>query len=100
MKYKVHTERDNRTGSGEDNEPNNVNCLGYFRYSVNIKADREASRLMTQRICEEFSDVFMGIGCFEVAFKLGVREEEQPIILTSTQKSSIHATATTQRGPR
>ena len=37
-------------GSGDAAIPNNVNSLDYFRSIINIKAYREDSRLMTQRI--------------------------------------------------
>ena len=53
----------------------NVNTLDYFRSSTNIMADKEASRLLTQKINNEFNAGFTGIGCFEALQAEGVRRQ-------------------------
>ena len=53
---------------------NCTNMPDYFRPSANREADKEASRILTQKIHNDFSDVFTGIGCFDGTFKLQVRE--------------------------
>ena len=68
---------DNRSDSMGINL-NNVNMLDYFRSGANIEADKEASRLIIQKIHSEFSNVFTGIGCFESTFKLRVKEDNHP----------------------
>ena len=46
----------------------------YLRSSADIEADKEASRLITQKIHCKFSDVFTRIGWFNGLFKLRVKE--------------------------
>ena len=58
---------DHRTDSGDANQ-SNVNILDCFRSSENIKADREASSIITQRFYNELTDVFTGIRCFKGTF--------------------------------
>ena len=53
---------------------NNPNMSNYFRYIANKETDKEASRLIAQKIHSKFSDVFTGIMCFKGTFKLQVRE--------------------------
>ena len=61
-----------------DINQNITNMSDYFRSSTNIEADKEASRLITQKIHSKFSDVFIGVGCFKGTFKLRVREGSCP----------------------
>ena len=53
----MHTEKGHNSGSGDTIKPSNVDMLSCFRSSANIEVDKEASRLMTQRIHNGFSDV-------------------------------------------
>ena len=52
--------------------------LHYLRSSVNIKADKEGSKSIVQRVHSELSNVLTGIGHFVDTFKLGVKEFSQP----------------------
>ena len=77
LKCKAHTLEDHKADS-RDTNISNVNILEYFRSNANIEADKEASRLITQRIHYEFINVFTGIGSFEGTFKLKVKEDSCP----------------------
>ena len=59
---------DHRSDSTDANQ-SNVNILDYFRSCAKTEAEKEASRSITQSIHSEFSDDFIGIGCFEGTFK-------------------------------
>ena len=58
----------------------NVNIVEYLMSSANTKADKEASKVIMQKIHNEFSDVFTGIGCFEGTFKFRVKEGSHPYL--------------------
>ena len=53
-KYKTHTVEDHRTDN-RDAKKGNVNILDCFRSSANIRAEREASSIITQRFYNELS---------------------------------------------
>ena len=76
-KCKAHMAEDHRADSRNTNH-SNVNSLDYFRSSANIWADKKASSIIMQRIHNEFSYVFTGIGYFEGTFKLSVKEGRCP----------------------
>ena len=76
-KCKKHIVKDHKTDSGNVS-PSNVNILDYFRSSANVKADKGVSRVITQRIQNEFSDIFTGFECFKGTFKLRVKEGSHP----------------------
>ena len=50
--------------------------LNYFRSSINRAADKRAGQVLTNKIHNEFSDVFSfsGIGCFEGTINLQVKD--------------------------
>ena len=50
----------------------------YFRSSTNKAADKIVSEALTNKICNEFYDVFSGIGHFEGIFNLQVKDDSQP----------------------
>ena len=50
---------------------------GYVRSSMYKEADKRASQLVTQRIHNEFSDDFTGIGSFEGTFGFEVMKGSQ-----------------------
>ena len=49
-----------------------------FRSSTDREADKRTSQLMTQRIHNEFSDIFKGTGSFDGMFSFHVKEGIQP----------------------
>ena len=57
---------------------NDPNISNYFRSSTNKGGDKEASRLITQKIHSKFSDIFTGIGSFKGTFKLQVSKGIHP----------------------
>ena len=77
LKYKTHMAENHRIDSKDANS-SNVNILDYFRSSINTKADKKANMVIMQRINNELSDVFTGIGCSEGTFKLTVKEDSHP----------------------
>ena len=71
--------RTNKTSISNAGTANNcTNMTDYFTPSTNREADKEASRTMTMKIHNDFSDIFTGICCFEGTLKLQVREGSQP----------------------
>ena len=46
----------------------------YFRSCANREADKEASRILTKKKNNDFSDMFTDIGCFDGTLKFQVRE--------------------------
>ena len=63
-----------KTGSGDTTKLTDGSFLDYSRSSGNIQAEKEANKLMTQKIHNAFRDVFTGILCFEGTLKQRVRE--------------------------
>ena len=45
----------------------------YFNSSDNKEADKRVSVAITNRICNEYNDLFFGMGCFEGTFSLQVK---------------------------
>ena len=74
---KTHSKKDHRSDNVDANQ-SNINISDYFRCSAKIEADKETSKAIMQRIHNEFSDIFTGIGCFEGIFKLRVKEGSCP----------------------
>ena len=60
LNYKTLNKKEYRSDILGSNQ-NNVNMLDYFRSSVNIEADKEVSRLIMQRIDNQFNKVFIGV---------------------------------------
>ena len=60
--------------------------LDYFWSSINRAADKRVSQVLMQKIHNEFSNVFSGVGCFEGTFRLQVKEGSKPY---QTQKQQI-----------
>ena len=50
----------------------------YLRYSSNREADKEASRMLTMKIHNDFSNVFIVIDCFEGMSKMQMRDSSHP----------------------
>ena len=50
----------------------------YFMSSMDREADKMAWQLITQKIYNEFGDVFTGIECFDGTFRLQVKEGSWP----------------------
>ena len=51
-----------------------TNMTGYSKSSTNRKADKEAKRIFTNKIHNDFIDIFTGIGCFDGTFEQQVRD--------------------------
>ena len=79
------TMKDHRRGSEDAAKLTHVNTLDYFRSSVNMEADKEASRLMTHRVHNKFSNVLTGIWCFQCTFKLRVKGSSCPYQVPSSR---------------
>ena len=64
-------------GRWDTAKPNNKTSR-LFWVQCKHKGSKESSRLITQKIHKELSDVFTGIGCLEGIFKLRVKEGSHP----------------------
>ena len=45
-----------------------TNMPNYYNSSDNKEADKRVGEAITNRICNEFSNLFSGIGCVEVCY--------------------------------
>ena len=63
-------------GNGQQHQTNKL--INYFYSSNNIDADKSKSKAMTQRIHEEYGEVFNGIGCFKGIFSLQLKPASKP----------------------
>ena len=70
--------RTNKTPQNETDKvgapENNTNMPNYFRSNTNKAADKGTSKVLTNKIHNELSNVFSGIGCFEGTFGLQVKD--------------------------
>ena len=57
---------------------NKTHISDYFHSSDNKEADQRVSETITNRIHNEYSYLFYGIGCFEDTFSLQVKEGSCP----------------------
>ena len=88
--------RKNATNSSNAGTINNcINMPDYFSSSANREPDKVASRILTEKNCNDFSDVFMGVCFLRVHLTCKVREDLP--LLSPAQKSSLCTTRTTQR---
>ena len=76
---------------------NKTHMLYYFHSSNNKEADKRASETITNRIHNEFNDLFSSIRCFEGTFSLQVKWGQPPISGTTKKKSLCTAKATERR---
>ena len=74
-----------------------TNVTEHFRSGVNKAADKMANEVLTNKTHNEFSDVLLGIGCFEVIPSLQVKDGSQPYEIPSEEKRGIHTTDTPKR---
>ena len=73
----------NKTSTSNAGNLNNcIKLPDYVRPSANGEVDKEVSRILTEKIHNDFSDIFIGISCFESTFKLQVRESSCPYKLS------------------
>ena len=62
--------------NGQQHQTNKL--INYFYSSNNIDADESKNKAMTQRIHEEYGEVFNSIGCFEGTFSLQLKPDSKP----------------------
>ena len=51
-----------------------INVPDFFRSNTNKELYKRENRLLTMKICNDFSDIFTGNDCFKGTFKLQVSE--------------------------
>ena len=61
--------------NGQQHQTNKL--INHFYSSNNIDTDKSKSKAMTQRIHEEYGEVFNGIGCFEGTFSLQLKPDSK-----------------------